>query len=171
MNGFDIKLLSEKTGITEGKVKMLLQRHSELQEFPYSFRTGRNRVFLPSMLVWLRQHEGILPPEADTLLSGNKPLPYSNDKKLTGALAREYRLAAEHELITKEQFQQLIGLVPSQSNDKPALPQPEKKTVYLPSLPTEEEQADQIVGHRVRAKQARKTEDHKTQIRLFEDGA
>ena len=40
-----------------------------------------------------------------------------------------------------------------------------------PSLPTKEEQTDKIVGHRVRAKQARKTEDHKTQIRLFEDGA
>ena len=56
-------------------------------------------------------------------------------------------------------------------NDKPALPQPEKKTVYLPSLPTKDEQTDMIVGRRVRAKQSRKIEDHLSQIRLFGDNS
>lgn len=107
-DGFDIKLLSQRTGIAEGKIKMILQRHKELRNIPYSFRSGRNRIFLPAMVVWLRQYEGMLPPGADTLLSGNKTLP----KLPNGAQLREFRLMAEKKLIDPDELRALIGLQP-----------------------------------------------------------
>ena len=121
---------------------------------------------MESYLILKGLHPGydLLPP------SQNEKVPSQNAKLPNGSQLREMRLMVKERILSTDHVRSLLGLVPSQSSDKPALSQPEKKTVYLPSLPTKEEQADQIVGHRVRAKQTRKIEDHKTQIRLFEDG-
>ena len=168
-SGFDIKLLSQKTGIAEGTIKLFLHRKPELREKPYSLKSGGNRIFFPAFVDWLKKYYKVTEVTNSETFVTSVP-PSQNAKLPNGSQLREMRLMVKEHILSTDQVRSLLYLVPSQSSDKPALPQPEKKTVYLPSLPTKEEQADQIVGRRVRAKQARKTEDHKTQIRLFEDG-
>ncbi|MCP6720464.1 MAG: hypothetical protein KJI72_04075 [Patescibacteria group bacterium] len=164
-SGFDIKLLSQKTGIGEAKLKKILQRHPELQEVPYSFKAGGNRVFLPAFVGWLKKYEGLCVDRdrSDNSVPSVPHLP-------NGSQMRELRLLVEKGIINKEHAHIMLGLSPSVTIGTQQS-QPEKKTVYLPSLPTKDEQTDMLIGRRVRAKQARKFEDHKTQIRLFEDGA
>ncbi len=99
----------------------------------------------------------------------NAELPMRNAELIqaTAKLIQQLRLAKKPNAIDFV-LSEYLGYVVS---DKPALPQLEKKTDYLPSLPTKEEQTDQIVGRRVRAKQSRKIEDNRSQIRLFGDNS
>ena len=79
--------------------------------------------------------------------------------KLTGALAREYRLAAEHDLITIVQFQQLIGLSPSSPTDTPPF-------LMLPEQISEEEKGVRAWTRNVLNKRRRKEEDTRDQSML-----
>ncbi len=102
MNGFDIKLLSQKTGIGENKIWQILKHRKELCELPYSLKSGKNRIFFPPFIEWLKEYEGI------SVISVKSDRNDRNDKKPpSGAQLREYRLAAEHDLITIVQFQHL----------------------------------------------------------------
>ena len=85
--------------------------------------------------------------------------------KLTGALAREYRLAAEHDLITIVQFQQLIGLSPSSLTNAPPPP-----FLMLPEQISEEEKGVRAWTRNVLNKRRRKDEDTRDQSKLdFDD--
>ncbi len=117
MNGFDIKLLSQKTGIGENKIWQILKHRKELCELPYSLKSGKNRIFFPPFIEWLKEYEGI------SVISVKSDRNDRNDKKPpSGAQLREYRLAAEHDLITIVQFQQLIGLSPFSLTNAPPPP-------------------------------------------------
>ncbi len=155
MNGFDIKLLSQKTGIKEGKLWMILKRHPELTEMPYSIKSGKLRVFLPAFIDWLKEYEGI------SNVSNKSVSNVRNDKKLTGTLAREYRLAAEHKLISKEQFQQLIGLIPSPSS--PTITPP---ALMPPEQISKEEEGARKYALNIINKRKRKEEDALSQNKL-----
>ena len=160
MNGFDIKLLSQKTGIAEDKIWQILTRNPELKQLPYSFKAGKNRIFLLSFVDWLKKYEGI----SDVSDVPDKSV-RNKTSKLTGALAREYRLAAEHDLITIVQFQQLIGLSPSSLTNAPPPP-----FLMLPEQISEEEKGVRAWTRNILNKRRRKDEDTRDQSKLdFDD--
>lgn len=56
--GYALSLLVQKTGLGESKIKMILSRHAELQEMPYSTKAGGSRVFFDPFVEWLATYEG-----------------------------------------------------------------------------------------------------------------
>lgn len=58
-SGFDIKLLSQRTGLAEDKLWQILTRNRDLREMPYSVKAGKGRVFFPPIVEWLAHYEGI----------------------------------------------------------------------------------------------------------------
>lgn len=161
-DGFDIKLLSQKTGLGEGTITSLLSRNSDLRGRPYSVKAGRDRVFFPPVMEWLKRHFGCEPakPAKPTGLAGLAGLP--TQLKLSGSQLREYRLMAQHKLITKEQLQQMIGLSPAGHT------QPRKPAVPMLSGSVSKEDAVVLkILQNTHAKLARKKEDSEKQGKLF----
>ncbi len=146
MEGFDIKLLSQETGIGENKVWQILKRHKDLNRMPYSVKAGKNRVFFPAIIEWLAEYEGL----SVASVTADK----SDRSQLSAAKLREYRLAAQHKLISREQFQQIIGL----SAASPVL--------MIPEVVSKEEAAAREIGRNILLKRARALEDDKNQRRL-----
>ena len=59
MNGFDIKLLAQKTNIKENTLKTWLNKYPELKEMPYSIKSSGRRIFFPPIIKWIESHLGI----------------------------------------------------------------------------------------------------------------
>jgi hypothetical protein len=59
MEGYSVSMLAVRTGISEGKLKMILSRTPELKEMPYSVKNGKNRIFFDTFVNWLKDYEGV----------------------------------------------------------------------------------------------------------------
>lgn len=57
-HGMTLKMVCRGTGLGPSKVKMILARHQELQEPPYSAKAGGARVFFQPFVEWLAKYEG-----------------------------------------------------------------------------------------------------------------
>lgn len=57
-HGMTLKFVARSTGLGQSKIKMVLSRHDELQELPYSTKAGGSRVFFPAFVEWLAKYEG-----------------------------------------------------------------------------------------------------------------
>lgn len=59
MNGYTLKLVSDKTGVSYDKLRQLVSRNVKLQSMPYSVKNGGTRIFFDAFVEWLKVYEGV----------------------------------------------------------------------------------------------------------------
>jgi hypothetical protein len=113
--GFDLGLVSQKTGIPEGSIKSLLSRNPELQKPPYSIKAMGARIFFLPFVEWLATHKG------SALRVAHATQPATFIKLPSGAQLHELRLMAEKGKISREDLRSLLGLPVAVSTGRPRI--------------------------------------------------
>jgi hypothetical protein len=131
-DGFDLGLVSQKTGIPEGSIKSLLSRNPELQEPPYSIKAMGARIFFLPFVDWLAKHKG------PALQVAYATQPATFIKLPSGAQLHELRLMAEKEKISREDLRSLLGL--------PIVITTERRRIEAKASPEEGEKAFRKLG-------------------------
>jgi len=111
------------SGLGKSKVKMILSRHPELQNPPYSARAGGARIFFQPFIEWLAKYEG--KEAAEKIMESQKSQPVTSvtHKLPAGIQLRELRIMAEKRILSPYQVQQVLGVAVAAP---PPLPEPER---------------------------------------------